>query len=126
TREIGMLRWALIAALAWSGAAAAQTPYVPDEWRYGRHSAESSLSYCVDKRDPDWPVARDIGEAIAGAMLLRPKPFVIEDTTVGDDIEVLYHTLLDSCDLYLGFKLIPETLPDWLTVTRSYYRTSYL
>ena len=122
-----MWRWAPIAALVvLAGAAAAQTPYVPDEWRYGRHSAESTLSYCIDKRDPDWPVASDIAAAIAGALLLQPKPFTIEDNTVGDDIEVLYHTLLDSCDLYLGFKLIPDTLPDWLTVTRPYYRTSYL
>lgn len=118
--------WALPAALAVAGAAAAQTPYVPDEWRYGRHAAESSLSYCIDKRDPDWPVAGAIGEAIAGALLLQGKPFTIEDSTVGDDIEVLYHTLLDSCDLYLGFKLIPDTLPDWLTVSRAYYRTRYL
>ncbi len=120
------LVWAAFAALALSGAAAAQTPYVPDEWRYGRHASEGRLSYCIDKRDPDWPVASDIGAALAGALLLEPKPFVIEDSTVGDDIEVLYHTLLDSCDLYLGFKLIPETLPDWLTVTRPYYRTRYL
>ena len=120
------LFWAAFAALVFTGAAAAQTPYVPDEWRYGRHASEGALSYCVDKRDPDWPVAGDIGEAIAGALLLKGKPFVIQNDTVGDDIEVLYHTLLDSCDLYLGFKLIPDTLPDWLTVTRPYYRTTYV
>jgi polar amino acid transport system substrate-binding protein len=118
--------WAVLAALALAGAATAQTPYVPDEWRYGRHASEGSLGYCIDKRDPDWPVASEIGQAIAGALLLQGKPFVIEDVTVGDDIDVLYHTLLDSCDLYLGFKLIPDTLPDWLTVTRPYYRTRYL
>jgi polar amino acid transport system substrate-binding protein len=121
-----LVGWAVVAASVLTGAAAAQTPYVPDEWRYGRHAGESTLTYCIDKRDPDWPLAGDIGQAIAGALLLQAKPFVIEDDTVGDDIDVLYHTLLDSCDLYLGFKLIPDTLPDWLTVTRPYYRTRYL
>jgi polar amino acid transport system substrate-binding protein len=103
-----------------------ETPFVVDEWRYGRHAAESTLTYCIDKRDPDWPVASEIGKAIAGALLLQPKQVTIEDDTVGDSLDLLYQTLLQSCDFHLGFKLIPDAYPDWLTVTRPYYRTSYV
>jgi polar amino acid transport system substrate-binding protein len=118
------LPWVFLAVLC--GTARAETPFVLDEWRYGRHSAESSLSYCLDKRDPDWPIAAEIGKSIAGALLLQAKPIEVEADTVGDSIDILYQTLLSSCDLQLGFKLIPDAYPDWLTVTRPYYRTSYV
>ena len=39
----------------------------------GRARTARRLHYCVDERDPDLPVARKIGAAIAGALLLEPK-----------------------------------------------------
>ena len=62
-----LLLW-LMAGLA---PALAQTPYVQDEWKYGRRQDGATLHYCVDERDPDLPIARKIGEAIAGALLLE-------------------------------------------------------
>jgi polar amino acid transport system substrate-binding protein len=121
----GKLAGTLDASLCLLGTARGETPFVADEWRYGRHAGESTLTFCLDKRDPDWPVAEKIGAAIAGALLLQPKQVTIEDDTVGDELDVLYQKLLDSCDLYLGFKLIADAYPDWLMVTRPYYRTSY-
>src|SRR5579864_3527057 len=53
---------------------AQDTPYVPDEWKYGRHQSGATLRYCLDTRDPDLPVARKIAQAIAEALLLEPKP----------------------------------------------------
>jgi hypothetical protein len=41
------------------------TPFVPDEYKFGRRQAGATLQYCLDTRDPDLPVARKIGEAIA-------------------------------------------------------------
>ncbi len=32
----------------------------------------------------------------------------------------------ETCDVFLGFKLIPDAYPDWLTITRGYYRGSYV
>lgn len=103
-----------------------QTPFVVDEWKFGQRQDGTSLHYCVDGRDPDLPVARKIGEAIAKALLLEPKPHQIGDNTAGEDLDHLYRVLLETCDLYLGFKLIPDTYPPWLAVTRAYYRTSYV
>src|SRR5262245_39673113 len=94
---------ALLALCAWT--AAAQTPFVPDEWRFGRRQESSALSYCLDARDPDLPVARKIAQAIAAALLLQPKEQVIGENVVGESIDSLYRLLLETCDLHLGFKL---------------------
>jgi polar amino acid transport system substrate-binding protein len=117
---------ALVALVAWLAPAAAQTPYVQDEWKYGTRQDGATLHYCVDERDPDLPIARKIGEAIAGALLLEPKEHPIGGDWSGEDIDQLYRVLIESCDVFLGFKLIPDAYPDWLTVTRGYYRGAYV
>lgn len=116
----------VVLSLVVAGAARAQdTPYVPDESRFGRHQSGATLSYCLDARDPDLPVARRIGEAIAAALLLQGKPHEIGQI-VGEDLDNLYRVFLETCDVFLGFKLIPDGYPSWLVVTRPYYRTSYV
>jgi polar amino acid transport system substrate-binding protein len=99
---------------------------VQDEWRYGRRQDGPTLHYCVDERDPDLPVARKIGEAIAGALLLEPKEHAIGEAWSGEDIDQVYPVLLDTCDVFLGFKLIADAYPEWLAITRGYYRASYV
>jgi polar amino acid transport system substrate-binding protein len=113
-------------ALCAAPAFAQDTPYVPDEWKYGRRQSGSTLHYCLDTRDPDLPVARKIGQAIAQALLLEGKPHELGQNTVGEDLDNLYRVFLETCDVYLGFKLIPDAYPQWLAVTRPYYRTSYV
>src|ERR1700694_5237410 len=44
----------------------------------------------------------------------------------GIDLDTLSRVFLETCDVYLGFKLIPDAYPPWLAVTRPYYRTSYV
>jgi polar amino acid transport system substrate-binding protein len=107
-------------------AAVAQTPFVPDEWKFGKRQESNTLHYCVDGRDPDLPIARKVGEAIAGALLLTPKEHVIGENAVGDDLDYLYRIFLATCDVHLGFKLIPEAYPEWIKLTRPYYRASYV
>jgi len=117
---------AVIIAHSVTRAFAQDTPYVPDEWKYGRRQTGSTLQYCLDTRDPDLPIARQIGQAIAQALLLEPKPHELGQNSVGEDLDNLYRVFLESCDVYLGFKLIPDAYPPWLAVTRPYYRTSYV
>src|SRR5262245_58414835 len=117
---------ALLAGLLQTSAASAQTPFVIDEWKFGRRQEASTLHYCVDARDPDLPVARRIGSAIASALLLQGREHVIGENVVGESIDSLYRVFLESCDVYLGFKLIPDAYPEWMKVTRPYYRASYL
>src|SRR5882724_3314179 len=81
--------------LAWPMPATAQTPFVQDEWKYGRHQDGATLHYCVDERDPDLPVARGIGAAIAGALLLEGKEHSVGEDWSGEDIEQIYQVLLE-------------------------------
>jgi polar amino acid transport system substrate-binding protein len=58
---------------------------VPDDWKFGKRQEPNTLHYCVDARDPDFPVARKIGAAIASALLLQPKEHVIGEKLVTED-----------------------------------------
>ena len=100
-------------------------PFAPGQWEVGRRFDESQLRYCVDKRDPDWEMAADIADAIAQALLLEPKRYVVTSEVVLEDITKLYGIMLKHCDLHMGFKLIPEGYPNWVILTRPYYETGY-
>src|SRR5258707_6232304 len=84
---------------------AQDTPYVPEEWKYGRRQAGSTLQYCLDIRDPDLPIARKIGQAIAAALLLGPKPRELGQNSVGEELDNLYRVFPASGAIYLRFKL---------------------
>jgi polar amino acid transport system substrate-binding protein len=127
----GSLAAALLGILAAVPPAVAETPFVPDEWRFGTHEAAAELSYCVDARDPDWPVARKIAAAIASALLLRAKEYLIGNDVrtadmSGEDLDDTYRLLIEHCDVAFGFKLVPDAYPAWLTITRPYYRGAYV
>jgi polar amino acid transport system substrate-binding protein len=109
----------------------ADTPYVVDSWRFGTHESTATLTYCIDARDPDWPVARKIAAAVAGALLLQGKEYLIgEDPRTadmsGEDLDDTYRMLIQHCDVFFGFKLVPDAYPAWVTITRPYYRSSYV
>jgi polar amino acid transport system substrate-binding protein len=121
----------LLCLLAFVAPASADTPFVVDEWRFGTHETVASLRYCIDARDPDWPVAREIAAAVAGALLLEAKEYLAGDDPrtadmSGDDLDGTYRLLIEHCDVAFGFKLIPDAYPGWLTITRPYYRASYV
>jgi len=104
----------------------AQTPFLPDESKFGRPADQDNLSYCIDKRDPAWEVDARIAEAVASALLLNPDVYFVEDSAIRADVDQLYRHLRANCRLYFGFKLLPEVYPDWLTVTRAYYEIGYV
>eukprot|EP00873_Tetraselmis_striata_P030295 jgi/Tetstr1/450559/TSEL_037595.t1 len=45
---------------------------------------------------------------------------------VSEDITKIYQILLEHCDVQMGFKLIPEGLPEWVIATRPYYQAGYV
>ena len=118
--------FAFLALLLLAAPALAQTPFLPDEEKFGRPADQDNLSYCVDKRDPAWEVDAQIAEAIASALLLNPQPHYIEDQANRADLDQLYRQLLGDCRLFLGFKLIADVYPDWLTISHAYYQVSYV
>ena len=103
-----------------------EVPFAPGQWSIGRPLDASHFRYCVDERDPDWEVAAAIADAIAAGLLLEPQQYVIESGIVREDITRIYQTLLEHCDVQLGFKLIPEGLPEWVIATRPYYEAQYV
>jgi len=113
------------------GIAQSSTPFVVDEWRFGTHETNATLSYCIDARDPDWPVAREVAAAVAAALLLQAKEYLIGDDPrtadmSGEDLDDTYRLLIQHCDVVFGFKLVADAYPAWLTITRPYYRAAYL
>jgi polar amino acid transport system substrate-binding protein len=114
-----------------SVASRAATPFVPDEWRFGTHETNATLTYCIDERDPDWPIARKIAASIAQALLLKAKEYLIGDDPrtedmSGEDLDDTYRLLIQHCDVFFGFKLVTDAYPEWLTITRPYYRSTYV
>jgi polar amino acid transport system substrate-binding protein len=103
-----------------------ERPFLRDENLFGRPDDAFSLRFCVDSRDPSWELDKAIGEAIADALLLEAKPFIIESQSIASDEAELYRHLLVNCRIYFGFKLIAQGYPDWLTVTRPLYDGGYI
>lgn len=101
-------------------------PYTQNQWTYGRRLDESQLRYCVDRREPDWEVTGAIADVIAQGLLLEPQRYVVESAIVLEDITNVYEILLKHCDMHMGFKLIPQGYPAWVTVTRAYYESRYV
>ncbi len=101
-------------------------PFAPGQWNLGRRLDQSQLRYCLDRRDPDWPVAGAIADAIAGALLLEPKRYMVESDIVLEDITRVYALMLEHCDIHMGFKLIPDGYADWITLSRAYYEAQYV
>ena len=51
---------------------------------------------------------------------------MIEDKIVTAGWTTLYTHLLQDCDVYFGFKLIPSAYPGWLALSRPYYASTYV
>ena len=101
-------------------------PFANNQWNIGRRVDESKLRYCIDRRNPDWELAAEILDAVAGALLLEPQRYVVKSDVVDEDITIIYALLLEHCDIQMGFKLVPGGYADWLTLTRSYYHAEYV
>ena len=100
-------------------------PYAPGQWQIGRPLNQSELRYCVDPRDPSWQVDGEIADAIANILLVEPKRYVVPSQYTIEDFTKVYAILLQNCDIYMGFKLIPDGYPDWVTLTRAYDQVGY-
>ena len=101
-------------------------PFANNQWNIGRRMDESKLRYCIDRRNPDWELAAEIVEAVAGALLLEPQRYEVESDFIIEDITRIYAIMLEHCDIHMGFKLTPGGYDNWITLTRSYYHAEYV
>lgn len=105
--------------------ALAQVPHVPGV-PPGRSLEGNTLTFCVDKRNPTYKVDQAIAIEIAQALLLEPRFYTIQRTTVTDEFDNVFLDLREFCDAFLGFKLIPTLYPNWIITTRAYYQARYV
>ena len=68
----------------------------------------------------------EIGEAIAAGLLLKPQRYVTPSDLESEDLTRVYAVLLEHCDVYMGFKLLPSVYPGWVTLTRAYAEVGYV
>ncbi len=101
-------------------------PYAYGEWNIGRRTNPSEFRYCVDQRDPSWELDNEVADAIAHGLLLQPVKYIVPSEMVVEDLTKVYAILLEHCDVFMGFKLIPAGYPGWLTVTRAYNDVGYV
>jgi hypothetical protein len=94
--------------------AIAQEPFVPSErsLSHGRPLEGSSLSFCVDLRDPAHEVEQAIATEITQALLVEANFRLIDREVVISSIDQVYLDLHEHCSVYLGFKLIANVFPD--------------
>ena len=122
----------LVAVLSPGGSVSAEdpeffdVPFANNQWNIGRRVDESQLRYCIDRRNPDWELAAEIVDAVAGALLLQPQRYEVESDFVSEHITKIYAILLEHCDIHMGFKLIPGGYDNWIILTRSYYQAEYV
>jgi len=86
----------------------------------------NTLHYCVDARDPDFRSrARSAPHRIGAAAAAQGA----RDRRESGHRRISTISTASSsrtCDIYLGFKLIPDAYPDWLTVSRPIIGVSYV
>ncbi|MCC6984769.1 MAG: ABC transporter substrate-binding protein [Bauldia sp.] len=108
----------------------AQPIDLPSEfYRGGLRQNESEVTFCLWQHSQTIEFDRAVGTALAERLLLTPRfvERVLPQNYNDDDFQVdLYVALADHCDVSLSVTLDWQPLPDWLTITRSYYDAPYL
>lgn len=87
------------------------------------------LIFCVWSDSPMVELDRAIASQIAGLHLLEAEFFEVRQVSSGSQEqfeEQLFINLMDDCDAAMGTSLNWRPLPEWLTVTRSYFELSYV
>lgn len=116
---------ALIASVFLSSFAAAQIPVIPPDYLHDYLRLQGDqLTYCVltDRSTTEFDIA--VAEAISDALLLKSQfvpvkaEFPLFDEN--DFFYEIYLRLTNDCDAFVGFSLMSEGYPDWLSVSDSY------
>lgn len=104
-------------------------PLVQPDFYDGRVPQRSNkIIFCVWPTSPMADLDRAIGKALANIQLFKPEFYEVKVGTSGTqeifEQELFIH-LMDHCDAALGTSLNWRPLPEWLTITASYYDMPY-
>lgn len=104
-------------------------PAVPsDFYQDARRVDGDRLVFCLWGGNPTMELDRQVGNAIAESLFLEVGFHTLSPVLANNEEfwEELFLALADECVALLGFRLEPVTLPEWVTVTRPYYKASHV
>ena len=106
----------------------------PDQYRGELRHGPNTIRFCVDTRNPEWQVNRDIAQAVGEALLLNVEFFEFgydyapsAAQFVGIPENLLFIFLGDECEAFIGTRMSPfSKFPDWVITSRPYLATGYV
>lgn len=124
----GLLAWGLLAASAVS-VPAQQAPWIPPELLDETRSLDDDqLKFCLNTDSAMVEFDRAVATAVAETLLLEPvfHELVYPSAPYKYDFRIplteaqLFVTITNWCDAFMGFRITPNSIPGWLTVSRPY------
>ena len=105
-------------------------PYVPPElYQQRRRLQEDQITFCVWEVNPTSALDQQVVQELGAALLVEVEIYRYENTVpqVGEDFwERVFIQLAEHCDALMGFRLLPEGYPEWLTPSRPYYQAPHV
>ena len=114
----------------------AQEPFVPREWLEDRLRRQGDrLVFCIHKDGLTAQFDRSVASQLADVLLLeadfyevvpplRPTPPLDYRLPLTED--QLFLIMTDRCEAFMNFSLAAGTYPEWMMLTRSYYRSGFV
>ncbi|MCC6984767.1 MAG: transporter substrate-binding domain-containing protein [Bauldia sp.] len=90
---------------------------------------DQTIRFCIVSNSPLHDLDRAVAEAIGEVLLVQAETFDLDLNIVQNAVErdrVLFINLTDNCDAVMGTNLAWRSLPEWLTVSRSYYNAPHM
>jgi|SRR5690625_4248021 len=133
---LGVRLWLTVACLACGALNAQRAPAgIPLDVHQGLARTDATgITFCIDQREPDWPLQVDIAQAIADALILEARfyyfgPDLADRVSDVDGMpdNLLFVLLDDHCDVFMGIRMHDRSVyPEFLTTTRAYMETGYV
>lgn len=106
----------------------------PDMYRGEFLHASTTIRFCVDTREPEWELHRDIAIAIAEALLLDVDFFEFgfdyaeaARNFQGVPENLLFIFLGDECEAFLGTRMSDISIhPEWVLTSRPYFTSGHV
>lgn len=110
--------------------AVAQLPYIaPEVYQQYRSAEGNRIRFCIWEPNITSEFDEAVATAIADVLLLEPTFYSYEpDPNVPEEAfwsNVLI-LLTEHCSVLVGFNLVADAYPDWLTASRPYFRAPYV
>lgn len=118
-----------LAAFLIASSALAQPMVQRDFYEGAIRDRGNRIIFCIWPDSPMVDLDRAIATEIAGLHLLEAEFFEADQVSSGTQElfeQQLFIHLMDDCDAIMGTSLDWRPLPEWLTVTRSYFELGYV